>query len=150
MWSRSEGLPWWVRWWRICLQCGRPEFDPWIAKILWRRAWQPIPVFLPGESPWTEESSGLQSMGLQKVRHNWATKQTHYYFLVWSVVGCLGSFYMDSQLSQNLLLINPHFAYLSQILTLSHTEHLYMHKSFEFPVLFIDWFVAMGMPHCLW
>ena len=49
---------------------------------------------------------------------------------------------MDSQLSQNLLLINPHFAYLSQILTLSHTEHLYMHKSFEFPVLFIDLFVC--------
>ena len=29
----------------------------------WRRAWQPTPVFLPGESPWTEEPSWLQSMG---------------------------------------------------------------------------------------
>ena len=27
-----------------------------------RRAWQPTPVFLPEESPWTEESGGLQSM----------------------------------------------------------------------------------------
>ena len=26
---------------------------------------QPTPVFLPGESPWTEEPGGLQSMGLQ-------------------------------------------------------------------------------------
>ena len=25
----------------------------------WRRAWQPPPVFLPGESPWTEEPGGL-------------------------------------------------------------------------------------------
>ena len=25
-------------------------FDPWIGKISWRRAWQPTPVFLPGES----------------------------------------------------------------------------------------------------
>ena len=25
--------------------------------------------------PWTEEPGGLQSMGLQRVRHNWATKQ---------------------------------------------------------------------------
>ena len=25
-------------------------FDPWVRKILWRRAWQPIPLFLPGES----------------------------------------------------------------------------------------------------
>ena len=24
-------------------------FNPWIRKILWRRAWQPTPVFLPGK-----------------------------------------------------------------------------------------------------
>ena len=27
---------------------------------------QPTPVFLPGESSWTEEPGGLQSTGLQK------------------------------------------------------------------------------------
>ena len=32
-----------------CLQCGRPGFDPWVGKIPWRRAWQPTPIFLPGE-----------------------------------------------------------------------------------------------------
>ena len=26
-------------------------------------AWQPTPVFSPGESPWTEEPDGLQSIG---------------------------------------------------------------------------------------
>ena len=26
------------------------EFDPWVGKIPWRRAWQPAPAFLPGES----------------------------------------------------------------------------------------------------
>ena len=45
-------------------------------KIPWRRAWQPTPVFLPGESPWTEEPGGLQSMGSQRVRHNQATKHS--------------------------------------------------------------------------
>ena len=25
-------------------------FDPWVGKIPLRRAWQPTPVFLPGES----------------------------------------------------------------------------------------------------
>ena len=25
-------------------------FDPWVGKNPWRRAWQPTPVFLPGES----------------------------------------------------------------------------------------------------
>ena len=24
-------------------------FDPWVGKIPWKRAWQPTPVFLPGE-----------------------------------------------------------------------------------------------------
>ena len=28
-------------------RCG---FNPWVGKIPWRRAWQPIPVFWPGES----------------------------------------------------------------------------------------------------
>ena len=28
----------------------RHRFDPWVGKIPWRRAWQPTPVFLPGES----------------------------------------------------------------------------------------------------
>ena len=28
----------------------RCRFDPQVRKIPWRRAWQPTPVFLPGES----------------------------------------------------------------------------------------------------
>ena len=48
---------------------GEPGFDPWVGKIPWRRAWQPSPVFLPGESPWTEEPGRLQSMGFQRVGH---------------------------------------------------------------------------------
>ena len=49
-------------------------FSPWVRKIPWRRAWQRAPVFLPGESPWTEEpvlgfigSQTLQFIGSQ----NW-------------------------------------------------------------------------------
>ena len=30
---------------------------------------------LAWEIPWTEESDGLQSMGLQRVGHDWVTKQ---------------------------------------------------------------------------
>ena len=44
---------------KICLQCGRLGFDPWVEKIPWRRAWQPTPVFFPGESSWTEEPGWL-------------------------------------------------------------------------------------------
>ena len=44
--------------------------ETWVGKIPWRRAWQSTLVFLSGESPWIEESGGLQSMGSQKVGHN--------------------------------------------------------------------------------
>ena len=58
-------------------QCRRhkrpPEagFNPWVRKILWRRAWQSTPVFLPGESPWTQEFGRLQFIGLQRVGQQW-------------------------------------------------------------------------------
>ena len=58
-----------------------PEFDPWVGKIPLRRwTWPPTPVFLPGESPWTEEPGGLQSMGLQRVGHDQVTKHACKYF----------------------------------------------------------------------
>ena len=44
---------------------------PWVRKIPWRRAWQLTPVFLPGDSPWTEEPGTLQSIRSQRVGHNW-------------------------------------------------------------------------------
>ena len=33
----------------MCLQCGRPGFNPWIGKSPWRRKRLPTPVFWPGE-----------------------------------------------------------------------------------------------------
>ena len=42
-------------------------------KIPWRSKWLPTPVFLPGESPWTEEPGRLQSKGSQRVRYDEAT-----------------------------------------------------------------------------
>ena len=32
-----------------CRRHKRFGFDPWAGKILWKREWQPTPVFLPGE-----------------------------------------------------------------------------------------------------
>ena len=39
----------------------RCEFDLWVGKTPWRRAWQPIPVFFPGEYPCTVEPDRLQT-----------------------------------------------------------------------------------------
>ena len=44
----------------------------------WRRAWQPIPVFLPEKPPWKEEPGRLQSMVSQRVRHDWGTNTVLY------------------------------------------------------------------------
>jgi len=48
---------------KICLQCRKPGFNPWVGKIPRRREWQTTPVFLPGEFHG-------QPMGSQIVRHD--------------------------------------------------------------------------------
>ena len=64
----------WMKWVneRICLQCRRPRFNPWVRKIPWRRKWQPTPVFLP-------RLFHGQTMGSQRVRHNWATNTSTFH-----------------------------------------------------------------------
>ena len=54
----------------------RYGFDTWVGNIPWRRKWQPTPVFLPEKIPWTEKPGRLQSLGSQRVGHDWATN-TH-------------------------------------------------------------------------
>ena len=56
--SSILGLPLWLSWQRICLQCSSPGFDPCVGKIPWRRERLPSPVFWPGEfhglyRPWS-------------------------------------------------------------------------------------------------
>ena len=60
------GLPWWLRWQRICLQCGRPGFDPWVGKIL-EEGMAAHSSILAWRLPWTEVPGGLQSMGSQRL-----------------------------------------------------------------------------------
>ena len=37
--------------------------ETWVQSLGWEDRLKPKPVFLPGESPWTEEAGELQSMG---------------------------------------------------------------------------------------
>ena len=53
------------------LGCRKPEFDPWVQKIPWRRAWQPTLVFLPGESHGQKSLEGY--LRLQRVGDDSAT-----------------------------------------------------------------------------
>ena len=55
-------------------------FSPWVRKIPWRRAWQPTPVFLPGEfhgqrglvgySPWGRKESDMTEATEHKCRYS--------------------------------------------------------------------------------
>ena len=68
---------------RIHLQCGRPSFDPW---MLWRKAWQPTPLFLPGESHGRRNLVGYSPRGSQRVRQDWLHSLTQIlrFFTVWA------------------------------------------------------------------
>ena len=53
-----------------CKESAWTKFSPWVRKIPWRRAWQPTPVFLPGESHGQRSLAGYSSWG-HRVGHNW-------------------------------------------------------------------------------
>ena len=57
------GLPWWLRWWRIGLQCRRPRFHSWVGRIPWRREWLPTSVVLPGEFHGQRSLAGYNPWG---------------------------------------------------------------------------------------
>ena len=44
----------------------KPRFDPLVRKLLWRRKWQPSPVFLPGESQEQRSLVGYGSWGCKE------------------------------------------------------------------------------------
>ena len=64
---------WWPHIWRTLLFFRRLVFDPWVRKIPWRREWLPTPVFVPGRIRRKEGLGVLQSMGSQKIGHDWVT-----------------------------------------------------------------------------
>ena len=46
---------------------GGAGFDPWVRKILWRRAWLPTPVFLPRESYGQRSLAGYSPQGCKEL-----------------------------------------------------------------------------------
>ena len=60
----------------FCLQSGRPGFDPWVGKILWRRKWQPTSVLLPGKSHGQRRRVGYSPLG---PKDSDMTEQLHFH-----------------------------------------------------------------------
>ena len=75
-WATSlTGLPWWLSSKEPTCQCRTHRFDSWVRKILWRRKWQPTPVFLPGKSHGQRSLAGYSPQRHKRFRHDLATKQ---------------------------------------------------------------------------
>ena len=98
-----------------CSHGSRLWFESWVGKISWRRAWQPTGI-LAWRSPWTEEPSGLQSVGSQSLaqRKRLSTQHTEkvfrdvssplkivlwcsdFFFFLMEVTLCVGTCLIDS------------------------------------------------------
>ena len=54
--------------------------ETWVKSLSWgdplQEGMQHTPVFLPGESPWTEKPGRLTSMGSQSIGYDWVTKHS--------------------------------------------------------------------------
>ena len=94
-----------------CRRCKRWEFDPWVGKIPWRRAWQPTLVFLPGKSheqmSLNETSQGLEQNWTYKLSATPKTKRAAVSRLRWQVyIWCLVQGPPKSRHTQNLALVS--------------------------------------------
>ena len=58
-------------------------WETWVQSLSWKNPREGVMAthssILGGASPWTKKPGGLQSMGLQRVGYDWATKCTHTY-----------------------------------------------------------------------
>ena len=63
-WTSGIFFPLWLSWLRVCLQCGRPGFNPWVGKIPWRRERLLIPVFWPREFHGLYSPCGLKELDM--------------------------------------------------------------------------------------
>ena len=70
---------------RIWLQCRRPQFEPWVGKIPWRRERLPTPVFWPGEF------HGLHSLWGCKDQTRMSDFHFHYYSVLCNSPGNLSN-----------------------------------------------------------
>ena len=64
---------------------GSPTFDPWFRKIPWRRAWQPTPLFLPGEFHGQKSLAGCSPWG----RKEWNTAEVTHTYIVLILCICI-------------------------------------------------------------
>ena len=69
---RESWIPWWLRRYRSAYNVGDPGSIPRSGRSPGEGNGNPL-QYLAWKIPWMEEPGGLQSMGSQRVRHDWVT-----------------------------------------------------------------------------
>ena len=104
-----QGFPIRARGKELACQCRRHKrcrFHLWFGKIPWRRAGQPTPVFLPGESHGQRSLAGYSPWGCKESARTEATepklmhKCSHFTQVIWHKEACLRSSYMGLEPTQ--------------------------------------------------
>ena len=96
--SSILGLSWWLRQWRLPLQCRSLGFDPWVGKISWGGHGNPLQYsFL--ENPHGQRNLVDCSPWGHRVGHDWVTKPTQHLWLT----GLISFWLKDSQESSPAL-----------------------------------------------
>ena len=65
-----------------CRKCKRRGFSPWMGKIPWRRAWQLIPVFFPGDSNGQRSLAGYSPWGHKELDMTEQLSTAHLYIII--------------------------------------------------------------------
>ena len=108
--SSILGLPLWLSWLRIRLQCGRPRLNAWLGKIPWRSERLPTPVFWPGEFHGTVQGVAKSQTRLSDFHANISLSRTFFKHFS-SMYKFVKYFWQSFELSVNVKYINtrPHF-----------------------------------------
>ena len=120
---------------KVLFYCGFKIYIFWW--VIMRKAWQPTPVFLPGEPPWIEEPGGLQSMGSQRVGHDWVPKHSTIVLLDFNILAG----YLDI-LFHDMLEILKNIWFVHVILICMNSQYIQDTGPLS-DILFSIWFVFL-------
>ena len=90
-----------------CRRNKRCGFDPWVGKIPWKKAWQPTPGFLPGESHGQRSLVGYSPKGCKELDMTEQLSMPTRIFLLIKNVTCHISKQRMSQSSRHHITATP-------------------------------------------
>ena len=132
----TPGLPTWLSSKESACQGRRHGFNPWVAKIPWRRKWKSPPVFLPGKYHGQRSLDGYNICG-RRARHYLMTEQhlTQVYYFPRAV---RAKYHKPSDLKQQKLLSHNSGSWKSTW----RFRHGHIRKNPSFPLSSFWWFAV--------